>query len=59
MSWSAMSEGDAATDGVGWAGLGWRRRGLVWAGRRRTALARAGLGRRWVREMSAMGEREE
>ena len=32
-----MSEGDAATDGVGWAGLG----------------------RRWVREMSAMGERDE
>ena len=41
-----MSEGDAATDGVGWAGLGRRRRGLIWAGRRRTALARAGLGRR-------------
>ena len=54
-----MSEGDAATDGVGWAGLGRRRRGLVWAGRRRMALARAGLGRRWLREMSAMGEREE
>ena len=39
-----MSEGDAATDGVGKAGLGRRRRGLVWAGRQRTALAWAGLG---------------
>ena len=43
MSWRAMSEGDAATDGVGWFGLdGDRRRwrGLVWSG-------------------TAMGERDE
>ena len=31
MSWSAMSEGDATTDNVGWASLGRRRRGLGWS----------------------------